>query len=239
MHHCTIPRLTVLDENRVNEPRIGFKYVEHDGNITKDDLIIDENDERKSGIKLEEDTEDYGHKTNVILWILSGIFIFIIMALVILFLVSPSVNKVPDVKIPDVKNMTVIEAEEELHKKGFEVAEEVEEIGSDEIEKGYIVKTSPSIGRTVKKGTKITLYESKGPIKYVIEDYTGKNYIEVKTILENNYSLNVVIEKMEVDDDKEYDEDIIISQDLKPGTEVSKGEKEKKKREKKEEKERD
>ena len=89
--------------------------------------------------------------------------------------------------------------------------------------KGYIVKTSPAIGRTVKKGTEITLYESKGPEKYEIEDYTGKNYIEVKTILENNYGLNVVIEKMEVDDNKEYDENVIISQDLKVGTEVSKG----------------
>jgi len=215
--------LTVLDENRLDEPRIGFKYVEHDGNITKDDLIIDENDERKNGIKLEEDTFEAGHKTNVVLWILSGIFTMIILALVILFLVSPSINKVPDVKIPDVKNMTVIEAEKVLHKEGFEVASEIEQIGSDEVEKGYIVKTSPSIGRTVKKGTEITLYESKGPLKYTIEDYTGKNYIEVKTILENNYGLNVVIEKKEVDDDKEYDENIIIDQDLKVGTEVSKG----------------
>ena len=215
--------LTVLDENRLDEPRIGFKYVEHDGNITKDDLIIDENDERKNGIKLEEDTVEAGHKTNVVLWVLSGIFTMIILALVILFLVSPSINKVPDVKIPDVKNMTVIEAEKVLHKEGFEVASEIEQIGSDEVEKGFIVKTSPSIGRTVKKGTEITLYESKGPLKYTIEDYTGKNYIEVKTILENNYGLNVVIEKMEVDDEQEYDENIIISQDLKVGTEVSKG----------------
>ena len=215
--------LTVLDENRLDEPRIGFKYVEHDGNITKDDLIIDENDERKNGIKLEEDTFEAGHKTNVVLWVLSGIFTMIILALVILFLVSPSINKVPDVKIPDVKNMTVIEAEKVLHKEGFEVASEIEQIGSDEVEKGFIVKTSPSIGRTVKKGTEITLYESKGPLKYTIEDYTGKNYIEVKTILENNYGLNVVIEKMEVDDEQEYDENIIISQDLKVGTEVSKG----------------
>ncbi len=215
--------LTVLDENRLDEPRVGFKYVEHDGNITKDDLIIDENDERKNGIKLEEDTFEAGHKTNVVLWVLSGIFTMIILALVILFLVSPSINKVPDVKIPDVKNMTVIEAEKVLHKEGFEVASEIEQVGSDEVEKGYIVKTSPSIGRTVKKGTEITLYESKGPLKYTIEDYTGKNYIEVKTILENNYGLNVVIEKKEVDDDKEYDENIIIDQDLKVGTEVSKG----------------
>ena len=215
--------LTVLDENRENEQRIGFKYVEHDGNITKDDLIIDENDERKNGIKLQEDPYEPEHKTNVILWVLSGIFTVIIIALIILFFVSPSVNKVPDVKIPDVSNMTVIEAEQVLKKEGFEVANDVVQVGDDTIEKGYVVKTSPSIGRTVKKGTEITLYESKGPERYTIEDYTGKNYIEVKTILENNHGLNVVVEKMEVDDKKEYDENLIISQDLKVGTEVSKG----------------
>ena len=57
-----------------------------------------------------------------------------------------------------------------------------------------------------KKGTSITLYESTGRVAYVIENYVGKNYIEVKTILENNYGLNVVIEKMEPEDDKEYGE---------------------------------
>ncbi len=132
--------------------------------------------------------------------------------------------EVPKVIIPDVSKMTVIEAEKALRKQGFEVAIDIEKIGDDEIEKGLVVKTSPSIGREVKKGTQITLYESTGKVAYTIENYVGKNYIEVKTILTNNYGLNVVIEKMEPEDDKEYnDEQVIIKQDLKEGTEVAKG----------------
>lgn len=211
--------LTALNEERINEPRIGFKYPEHDGEIDKKDILAE-----KSEIKQEALDDEDDEKTSVVLWILSGIFIFIILALIGIFLIYPKVRSVPNVVIPDVSKMSVIEAEKALKKQGFEVATEIEYIGDEEIEKGLVVKTSPSIGREVKKGTKIILYESTGKVAYTIENYVGKNYIEVKTILTNNYGLNVVIEKMEPEDGKEYnDEQIIIKQDLKEGTEVAKG----------------
>ena len=210
--------LTCLNEERANEPRIGFKYPEHDGDVDKKDLMVD-----KETVK-QETIDDDDNKSSVVLWILSGIFIFIIVALIGAFLVYPKLTEVPNVVIPDVSKMTVIEAEKALKKQGFEVATEVEYIGDDEIEKGLVVKTSPSIGREVKKGTEIILYESTGKVAYTIENYVGKNYIEVKTILTNNYGLNVVIEKMEPEDGKEYnDEQVIIKQDLAVGTEVAKG----------------
>jgi len=214
--------LTALNEDRINESRVGFKYPEHEGEITETDLINQENDVKKNNQELVDDFEEKS-KSSVILWILSGIFIIIILALVGIFLIYPSLAKVPDVVIPDVSKMTVIEAEKSLKKLGFEVATKVEYVGNDDIEKGLVVKTSPSIGRTVKKGTEIILYESTGKVAYVIENYVGKNYIEVKTILENNYGLNVVVEKMEPEDDKEHDEQEIIKQDLEVGTEVAKG----------------
>ena len=77
--------------------------------------------------------------------------------------------------------------------------------------------------REVKKGETITLYESTGKTAYTIENYVGKNVDAVKAILETNYGLNVVIEKMEVDKDKEYGEREIVKQDLKVGEEVSRG----------------
>lgn len=214
--------LSALNEERINEPRIGFKYPEHEGEISKDELISSA-DETKKSPELIDDIEEETSKTSVVLWILSGIFIIIILALVGVFLIYPSLAKVPDVEIPNVSKMTVIEAEQALKKLGFEVATKIEYVGDEEIEKGLVVKTSPSIGRTVKKGTEIILYESTGRVAYVIENYVGKNYIEVKTILENNYGLNVVIEKMETPDDKEYGDQEVIKQDLEVGTEVGKG----------------
>ena len=215
--------LTALNEDRINEERIGFKYPEHEGEALKGELLNPEADNKKNGPELIDDIEEDDSKSSVVLWILSGIFIVIILALVGVFLIYPSLAKVPDVIIPDVSKMTVIEAEKSLKKLGFEVETKIEYIGDEEIEKGLVVKTSPSIGRTVKKGTTIILYESTGKVAYVIENYVGKNYIEVKTILENNYGLNVVIEKMEPEDDKEHDEQEILKQDLEVGTEVAKG----------------
>lgn len=210
---------TVLSSDRKNEPRIGFTYPEHEGDIDKKDLLLEEKEQTK-----EEDSTDDDSKTNVVLWVLSGIFVLIILVLIGIFLVYPKLMEVPNVTIPDVSKMSVIEAEKTLKKQGFEVKTEIQYVGNDEIEKGLVVKTSPSIGREVKKGTEITLYESTGKVAYTIENYVGKNYIEVKTILTNNYGLNVVVEKKEIPEGKEYDdEQEIIGQDLEVGTEVAKG----------------
>ncbi len=210
---------TCLNEDRANEPRIGFKYPEHESDISKKDLMLDSSLDGKKEVD-----DDDNSKTNVILWVLSGIITVIILVLIILFLVYPSMAKVPNVIIPDVSKMTVIEAEKTLRKQGFDVAKDVEYIGDDEIEKGLVVKTSPSIGREVKKGTEIILYESTGKVAYTIENYVGKNYIEVKTILTNNYGLNVVIEKIEPEEGEEnLDPEKIIKQDLEVGTQVAKG----------------
>ena len=212
--------LTCLNEERMNEPRIGFKYPEHEGDINKKDIIVD-----GKTTPPKEDEEDDDNKANVILWVLSGIFIVIILALIGVFLIYPSLTEVPNVVIPDVSKMTVVEAEKALRKQGFDVAKDIEYVGDDEIEKGLVVKTSPSIGREVKKGTEVILYESSGKVAYTIENYVGKNYIEVKTILTNNYGLNVVIDYLEPedDDDENIDTQKIIKQDLAVGTEVAKG----------------
>ena len=210
---------TCLNEERLNEPRIGFKYPEHESDISKKDLMLDASSDSKKEID-----DDDSSKTNVVLWILSGIITVIILALIIIFLIYPSLAKVPNVIIPDVSKMSVIDAEKALRKQGFEVANDIEYIGDDEIEKGLVVKTSPSIGREVKKGTEIILYESTGKVAYTIENYIGKNYIEVKTILTNNYGLNVVIEKMEPEDNEDnINPEKIIKQDIEVGTQVAKG----------------
>ena len=112
-------------------------------------------------------------------------------------MVLPSLTKVPNVVIPDVSKMSVIEAEKTLRKQGFDVAKDIEYIGDDEIEKGLVVKTSPSIGREVKKGTEIILYVSLGDVKIEIEDYTGKEYSEIKGKLEA-LGLQVIEEYQEI-----------------------------------------
>ena len=211
---------TCLNEDRKDEARIGFKYPEHEGDVDKKDLLAEKTEVKQETI---DDDED-GGKANIVLWILSGIFLFIIVILIGVFFIYPSVMKVPNVVIPDVSKMSSIEAEKALHKQGFEVAKEIQYVEDDEIEKGLVVKTSPAIGREVKKGDTITLYESLGKVAYTIENYVGKDYKEVEIILTNNYGLNVVIEKKAPEEGEEFtDERAIIGQDIAVGTEVAKG----------------
>ena len=223
--------LTVLNDDRINEAKLVFKYPEHE---------VDENTKTISTIKTKtdqklknEDNEEVANiiepddkvikKTNKVVWILGSIFALLAIILVSVFLILPYFTKIPDVKIPDVSNMTVIDAENELNKNGFEVELETVKEESEKIEKGKVIKTDPQAGRTIKKGSSITLYESLGKETYTVEDYTGSNYIEIQTLLKSVYGLEVTVEKKDVDTSKEYNEQEIVDQSVKAGTVLGKG----------------
>ncbi|MFA5602142.1 MAG: Stk1 family PASTA domain-containing Ser/Thr kinase [Bacilli bacterium] len=215
---------TVLDESRKEEDKYLYEHEEQDLETTKRLSVI--NSSRFKDVKVEESSiakpiEE--KKINKTLIILSGIIGSLVLLFLIIFLLVPALTKVPEFKIPDVSGMTVVEAEKKLKEEGFEVATKTEKISSDTVDEGLIVKTEPGIGRTRRKGTVITLYESTGTTKITLEDYTGRNYIEVKAILEELYELNVLIEKEESEDDEEVVENSIIRQEPEAGTEVTKG----------------
>ena len=217
--------LTCLNEDRLNEGKCTFIYPEHEGDLEdKKPVVLEEKIEETK--ELEDDLGEIKEENkNTWIWILSGIFIFAVLILVGIFIIYPIFSEVPDVVIPNVSGMTVQKAEDTLKKAGFEVSLKVEQVSDEKIAAGLISKTSPAIGRKVKKGITITLYESLGNTIYEIEDYTGKNYIEVKTILETKYELDVTIEKIEPEEGKEYEEQEIIKQDKEVGTKVAKGDK--------------
>ena len=85
-----------------------------------------------------------------------------------------------------------------------------------------MVRTDPEAGRSIKKGTTITLYRSTGEETFEIEDYTGQNYIAVQTELEL-HDISVNVEKRDVDTSKEYDEQEIVGQSVAAGEKLKKG----------------
>lgn len=223
--------LTVLNDDRINEAKLVFKYPEHevDENTktistikTKTDQKL-KNEENEEVANIIEPDDKVIKKTNKVIWILGSIFALLAIILVSVFLILPYFTKIPDVKIPDVSNMTVIDAENELKKNGFEVELETVKEESEKIEKGKVIKTDPQAGRTIKKGSSITLYESLGKETYTVEDYTGSNYIEIQTLLKSVYGLEVTVEKKDVDTSKEYNEQEIVDQSVKAGTVLGKG----------------
>lgn len=238
--------LTALNDERMDEEVYQYKYPENEIEAkkvnkakdadAKDDKEVKEVKEGKSKEEIiadlkEDDFTDGEKKSNifklVIIIILSIIFIGIICGILfVLFVVPEKENKEP-VRVPDCAGLKVSQCEKKLHDKGFEIETKIEVVESDEIEKNLIVKTEPSAGRSVKYGSKITLYKSAGEVVCVLEDYTGQNAIQVQTLLNTKYGIIVKIEKKEIneeDKDKEFDEDEIIGQNLAQGSEVKKGE---------------
>jgi serine/threonine-protein kinase len=215
---------TALDPDRVNEPRHVYKYLEQDLEETKIMEPIKLEKSSKDDEEVAKQITDDGIKEqNKMVTIFVGIFISLLTLVGLGLLIFPYFVQVPDVKIPNVSNQTVVSAEKMLKAAGFEVELETKKIDSDTIAKGKVVKTNPEIGRLVKKGTTITLYESTGTLYIELEDYTTKNYASVKSILETVHGLYVLIEKKDVDDPNKYDPDLIIGQNPAKGTKLTKG----------------
>ncbi|MEG0994992.1 MAG: Stk1 family PASTA domain-containing Ser/Thr kinase [Bacilli bacterium] len=215
--------LTCLNDEKINEPVVEYKYEETDSDDTKIIPIIKKT---KEDFIAEPIVDEEIKKSNVWLWILTSIFGLIMLGLVGMFLIVPMLTEIPDVKVPNVVGLTVQKAEEKLKKVGFEVRLETERIESENIAEGKVVKTNPAIGRSIKKGSFITIYESIGIDSFEMGDYIGKNYIEIKAILENVHKLIVKIEKKDVDTEvKEYGEQEIVGQSVEKGKKVIAGDK--------------
>ena len=229
---------TCLEPERINEPKIKLKYQE----VSDDTKMIKQvkteakkNSEGKSGNNKERikstETEDVVvkkitgddlKKQNKILIKLASIFTGLIIVVTLVFVLIMTMHNTKTIEVPDVTNKKAEEAIDILQKKGFTISDEQEGVSSKEIEVGDVVKTSPLAGTKRKKGSEIKLYVSTGDETIHIEDYTHKNYLEVKGALEAR-GLVVNIEDEVVDNDEEFQTDEIVRQSVEPGESLTKG----------------
>lgn len=207
---------TCLDSNNKGVKRIKFEFPEFDDPEVK---AIKKAESQGDEVDIKKIEKKENKPKNKLTLVLATIVSIVVILGLLVLLVLPKLTAVPNVKIPNVANKSVVDAEGLLIKAGFKVNVKVEEIYSDTVEESLIVKTNPDIGRTVKKGTTITMYKSLGSEKIEIEDYTGANIYEVKARLELK-GLNVLIEAKDVDDVSLYQDqdDIIIDQNPKDGS---------------------
>ena len=169
-------------------------------------------------------TKEQKKKENKLLLVLAIIFTSLFVIVTALVVLLPKLTEVKEIKIPEVKNLTVVEAEEKLEGLGLEVATEVKTETSSDVLEGNVTRTNPQVGRTVKKGTTITLYVSAGEGGIVLDDYTGQNYNKVQGILELS-NIFVVISKEEPEDYSKVTAEQVLRQEPAKGTLVKPGEK--------------
>jgi len=227
--------LTALNDERMDEEVYQYKYPENENDGKKikkakeeieeetDEAFLENTNESTDEIatKIEDNQEKKNKKLIIILSIVFGI---IFLILVFVFFILPALSNKKAVTVPDCQNLKVSACEKKLQALGFEVNTTIKTVASSTIDKNKVVKTDPAKGRSIKKGSKVTIYKSSGEETFKLEDYTGMNSIEIKTRLEEKYGLVVTIEKKEpTDNSKEYDDDEIIGQSLAADSEVKKG----------------
>ena len=191
-----------------NAKKVTFEYPENDiddsepitkkkekNKIEKPNVEYTEKKEES----IEEDILETPKKRNTVILLLTGIVLFLLIIAGIFWL--SSTKEVKDVIVPNVVGKETEKAIKELEKLGFKYTIESKE--NDTVAEGLVIRTNPKAGSTRKKGDTITIIESLGSEYHYLEDYTGKNYTEIKAKLEL-IGVNVNIEKKEVENKDEY-----------------------------------
>ncbi|MFD2044054.1 Stk1 family PASTA domain-containing Ser/Thr kinase [Ornithinibacillus salinisoli] len=153
-------------------------------------------------------------------WVVLSIILFVLLASGIAALfVIPGMMKPKEVTIPDVIEMEYDDAEDRLKEENLQV--ESESVYSEEIEEGLVIKTDPKAGRKVVENSTVTVFVSQGKKKEVFDDYVGRDYSQVKRLLEQK-GYGEVIEYKEHSDRPEGE--IIAQVQPAPDEEVVPGE---------------
>ncbi len=232
---------TCLDPSRANEEKIKLKYQE----ISDDTKIIKQvkSDSKEKDVKKNIDksnvnnkkedsdeiivkkiTGDDMKKQNGILIKLAAIFVglIIVVTLVFVLIIFTSQRKV--LIVPDVKNLTIEEAVQVLQDAGFTVSDDQDSTASKEVEVGKVVRTLPPEGTKKRKDSEIKLVVSTGDETIMIDDYTGKNFYEIKGSLEARGIIVNYEDEIIDDPESEVKSDEIVRQSVTAGTSLKKGE---------------
>lgn len=150
------------------------------------------------------------NKWKIIGGIIAGVLL-LALAIIILF---PGMFKPEKIEVPDVVNLELQAAIEQLQADGFKVGETTEEF-SEEIEEGFVTRTTPEGGKLREKEAEIHLFVSSGKETSELPDYTGKDIDQVKLLL-GNQELRIRVD--EVFDAKEPG--TILTQDPPGGSSI-------------------
>jgi eukaryotic-like serine/threonine-protein kinase len=183
---------TALHPERLNEKRF---TIPDDDEPTKAIPVIKAGDrvsddeqqtivrEGKGEEKKESPVQEPKKKRKWIAWLIA-FFIFIIAASVSAVTWVPALFFPNDVTVPDVTNADYDKAVEKLSSLGFEIKDTVD-VEDNEVAEGKVIRTKPEAGKTVKKGTAITIYKSIGKKKIEFGNFIGEDINSVEEQLKN------------------------------------------------------
>ncbi len=210
MHEDLVHALEDVDAKRVT-----YKYPEQELEKTKE-LPTITNLNTVDEVKKEK-------VLNKSLIIVSVVFVVLSLVLLITVIVLPKLTRVPDVKIPNVSNLSLAEAEKALNDLGFYVSSTPEEKKDSTIEVGKVIGIKNyNVGDVVKKGKSLTLIVSTGTDEYVVKNYVGQKFQEVEATLKRA-GIQVIHEQIVTTDKEKYEKDVIVKQSIEEGAVLTKG----------------
>lgn len=187
-----------LKKEHINDERVVIDY-------TKENSI-------KNTIHVADGGQVEEKKTfkKIYIFLISGIVILALF--ILLYFLGVFKFKEKEVVLPNIKDMTVIEAKDLLSEYNLEIDDaHIEYTYTDDVDKDKIVSTSPSIGSSINKNQKIKVVVSSGRFN-VLKNYVGKNYKETKLELEN---LGLIVKLIPIESSKESG--LVLSQSLQEG----------------------
>ncbi len=141
--------------------------------------------------------------------LLLALFVFAAIRLVQVFYV-------PEVEVPAVEGETLQNATNLLEEAGLKVRL-ADQIPSETVPAGHVIRQDPAAGKKVKKGREIDLTISTGPELVKVENVVGKMRREATLILEENFQVEI----KEVHSEEPVN--TVVAQDPGAGISIPKG----------------
>ena len=209
-----------LTEEGLKQQKNVYLYSENDLDETKIMPVLNEKPKIEE-IKEKPKKKSIKDKTLIVMFSICAILVAAICSFIIFY---PKFVEVKETTVPDVRGLTVVEAEKILKEHKLSVAGQVIEKESEDIEPGKVIGTDYHVGRTVKEGTLVSIIIAKESGKITVQNYTGQDYRNVQVNL-NNAGLNVLLEqkKIEKKEQSKYKENAVVSQSAEAGSKLEEG----------------
>lgn len=145
----------------------------------------------------------------------SFIFFIILFFIIIAGVVYFALSKPKMIDMPDVVEAEYEEAKEALEEENLKVNKKM--MSSEEVEEGLVIKTDPKANRQVKEKSIVDVFVSEGKEKVTFKDYVGKDFDQIKGLLEDE-GYKEVISYPKASDEPEGD--IVAQTEPNEGDEV-------------------
>ncbi|PJN87098.1 Stk1 family PASTA domain-containing Ser/Thr kinase [Bacillus sp. mrc49] len=187
----TDDQLSSIDETIIRGPEKNTAVYADDA---EDDSVeaMKVNKKQKKQKKQKMKTKQKDKKRKRMPAILVTIFLVLALLAVLSVTLGPSLLGSKEVTIPDLKGKELDDAITDLLNLDLVVGETIE-IEDEEVEAGLVIKTNPKEGKTVKAGAKVDIYQSVGKETISLSNYEGRNYSDIKSLLDNMGFKNTIV----------------------------------------------